>query len=142
MKFRKSVPSDNFSGLIPNGTLIEGNVSFVGTMKVEGIIKGDVTGVSARPQTSKVNDCLVIGFTGIVTGKSVNCFDIEVSGTIFAEEIICDGLFHIKQGARIESSKIFYRQLKIDQGANIHKCQLINLDQGESKADAEPTQAA
>ena len=75
--------------IIGNGTVIEGEISSNGDIRIDGIIRGSVT--------SKAK--VVIGSTGQVEGDIV-CQNADISGSVLGKTTVTEMLF-LKSPARI-----------------------------------------
>lgn len=87
---RPADPSGNGAiNIIGNGTVIEGEISSNGDIRIDGIIRGSVT--------SKAK--VVIGSTGQVEGDIV-CQNADISGSVLGKTNVAEMLF-LKSPARI-----------------------------------------
>ena len=75
--FRKkaSKPQNRIDSLIGAGTLIEGNVTFTGGLRVDGEIKGNVTASGGQPST------LVVSEQARIDGE-IHVSHLVVNGTL------------------------------------------------------------
>ena len=114
---KHSKPQNRIDTLIGAGTVIEGNVSFSGGMRVDGSINGNVIAEPGKPST------LVISEQGSVKGE-VNATHLVVNGEICGEVTASEYLeLHAK--ARV-TGDVNYRTLEIQVGA-ILEGRLINM---------------
>jgi cytoskeletal protein CcmA (bactofilin family) len=100
--------ADSIDTLLGAGTRFEGDLRFVGGLRIDGEVRGDVI---AAPGPSSV---LVIGATGRVQGD-LRAARIVVSGTV-SGSIDVTGLLEVLPGARI-SGELRYGALEVHPGA-------------------------
>ena len=123
--FNKKLNADSFTNLIAEGTSIEGRVNFSGTIKIQGLVKGDIFGASLD---QKNNDCLIVDKTGEVTSDMVKIGDAIIAGTISCKELRVEGTLRALSSAKISGATIYYRTLEIEPGALITGCQLYHIE--------------
>ena len=104
---------DAVETVLGDGATFEGNVSCEGSMKIEGILKGD----------AKVSNTLVVGPNGSVTG------DINAGGVIIFGEVngkIDAGELEIKATGRI-TGEVLVKTLVTEAGGVMRaKCEMKN----------------
>ncbi len=85
--FRKkaSKPQNRIDSLIGTGTKIEGNVTFVGGLRVDGEVKGSVVGTGGQPSTLVVSEQASIDGEIHVSHLVVNG---SINGPIFSAEFL------------------------------------------------------
>lgn len=101
------------STLVADGVEITGNVAFAGGMRIDGRIKGDVTG---RKADAKVPSLLVLSAKGHIEG-SIRCGDAVINGTVVGD-LDVEHRLELQSEAKITGT-IRYRQLQMDVGASV-----------------------
>ncbi|MBC7710104.1 MAG: polymer-forming cytoskeletal protein [Rhizobacter sp.] len=105
---KQHVPQKQIDSLIGASTTIEGDVDFVGGLRVDGRVKGHIHSSSSGPST------LVISEKAVVDGEirvSHVVVDGEVNGPIYASEYL-----ELLPNARI-TGDVSYRTLEMQVGA-------------------------
>ena len=100
----KSVEKNNEINSITQGSKLEGDLTSVGDVRVDGHLKGAI-------QTSGK---VVLGETGVIEG-SVNCKSAIISGELMAE-ITTEELLTLKSTAKL-SGEIVAAKLAVEPGA-------------------------
>lgn len=106
-----SIAMSQLSSLIAEDVEIVGDVHFSSGMRVDGRIKGHVTG---RPGEARKGSLLVLSDKGRIEG-SVRCQDAVVNGCIDGDLEVAHFL-ELQSRARVTGT-IRYRQLQMDVGA-------------------------
>ncbi len=101
------------STLIAEGVEITGNLVFAGGMRIDGRIKGDVTG---RNGDGKAPSLLVLSANGHIEG-SVRCGDAVINGTVVGD-LDVEHRLELQSDAKVTGT-IRYRQLQMDVGAGV-----------------------
>ena len=101
------------STLVADGVEITGDVAFAGGMRIDGCIKGDVTGKNAD---AKVPSLLVLSAKGYIEG-SIRCGDAVINGTVVGD-LDVEHRLELQSEARVTGT-IRYRQLQMDVGASV-----------------------
>jgi cytoskeletal protein CcmA (bactofilin family) len=102
------------STLIAEGVEITGNLLFTNGMRIDGRVKGDVTG---RPAADgKSPSLLVLSANGHIEG-SVRCGDAVINGTVIGD-LDVEHRLELQSDARVTGT-IRYRQLQMDVGATV-----------------------
>ena len=119
--------SPNALNLISNGSIIRGEVSAAGDMRVDGQIFGKIS--------SKAK--IVIGETGKVEGN-INCQNADISGHVNGDIYIGE-LLTLKSTARI-TGDIVTKKLVIEAGADFNgQCQMgENAKAKQERPEHEP----
>ena len=106
----KTVAPNSIGTLIGGGTVIEGNVSYSGGLRIDGTVKGDVRCATA-------DACMVIiSEMGHVEGE-VHAAHLVVSGRITGPVHVTE-LLELQPKARV-TGDVYYRAIEIHQGAVI-----------------------
>ncbi|MDF0677996.1 MAG: polymer-forming cytoskeletal protein [Nitrosomonas sp.] len=108
---RKHKIVSDIDTLIGEGTVITGDIHFSGGLRVDGRICGSI--VSAN---GKQHSLLVLSEQGMIEGK-IKVPYIVINGTVRGP-IHCDESLELQPAATI-SGRIFYKTIKIHQGAVI-----------------------
>jgi cytoskeletal protein CcmA (bactofilin family) len=113
--FSKKLKTDSYTSLIANGVIVEGKITFEGTLKVSGGVNGDI----AR-KTSDNTECLIVDKTGVVSAQEINVFDSVINGTVSCKTLWVENTLRVSSEAQIVADEIYYRILEIEPGARIH----------------------
>ena len=107
--FRKaSKPQSRIDSWIGSSTSIEGNLYFSGGMRVDGVIRGNVTSQPDHPGT------LVVSENARIDGE-VHATHIVVSGTIVGPVHATESL-ELQAGSRIKGD-VYYKTIEMVQGS-------------------------
>lgn len=98
------------SSLVANNVEVEGNLSFVDGLRIDGHVRGNVM---SRPEAKSL---LVLSDQGSVTGN-VRSHDAIINGVIVGD-LEVDHFLELQANARI-TGNITYRQLRMDCGASV-----------------------
>jgi cytoskeletal protein CcmA (bactofilin family) len=105
---KHSKPQNRIDTLIGAGTVIDGNISFSGGMRIDGQVNGDVIAIQGKPST------LILSELGSVNG-AVNVTHLVVNGAICGDVTASEYLeLHAK--ARV-TGDVHYKVLEIQIGA-------------------------
>jgi cytoskeletal protein CcmA (bactofilin family) len=96
--------------LIAHDVQIAGNLEFSDGLRMDGHVKGNVTG-RAGEQT-----LLVVSDQGSITGN-VNAYDIVINGTITGD-VTVEHFVELQSNAHVNGN-IYYQQLRMDVGASV-----------------------
>ncbi len=119
---KTSKPQNRIDSLIGSTTRIEGNVFFSGGLRVDGVVRGNVSALPDQPGT------LVISEHARVDGE-VEVAHLVVNGTI-------NGAVHATETLELQSSSkvkgdVRYKSIEMHQGA-IVEGRLVHQDGGVS----------
>lgn len=117
------------SSLIAAGVEIEGDLVFTNGLRIDGQIKGQLSG---RAGADGKPALLVLSQTGRIEG-SVSCGNALINGSIQGDIEVAQ-FIELQSGARITGT-LRYRQLQIDVGAQVQG-QLIRIDDDAVPAGA------
>lgn len=95
--------------VIGESTRIVGNLSFRGTLMVDGIIEGDVSLMKGSDAPSQ----LIIGVKGSIRGK-ITADNVSLAGTVIGD-IHAKQSLELKSTATIEGD-VYYKDLAMDMG--------------------------
>ena len=101
-------PQNRIDSLIGNGTRVDGNVSFVGGLRVDGEIKGNVTASGDQPST------LVISEHARIEGE-ITVSHLVVNGTVIGP-IHSSGFLELQTRARV-TGDVEYNTIEMQLGA-------------------------
>lgn len=104
--------SNQFDSLIAKGTKISGDVSYTGSLVVEGEIEGSLM-TGADPANLIVR--------GAITGKqiTVDNLTVESTGRVTADEILVRKSLVVKKGGTVTGS-ILYQSINLCDGCNVN----------------------
>ena len=105
---RTSKPQNRIDSLIGATTRIEGNVVFSGGLRVDGMVRGNVTSTPEQPGT------LVVSAEARIDGE-VQAAHIVVSGTINGPVHAAETI-ELQAGSRVKGD-VHYKSMEIHQGA-------------------------
>lgn len=121
-KWFGSVPDAGFTSLIGAGNVINGSISFAGTLRVEGTINGDISPID-------INDAnLIIDNGGTINAQNIRTHDATINSQISAKTMIVDNSVTIGEKAILNNITIHYRTLEIKLGAKLNSCTFIDLN--------------
>ena len=105
---KHSKPQNRIDSLIGAGTIIEGNVSFSGGMRIDGHVNGNVIAAQGKPST------LVLSEQAQVTGE-VTVTHLVVNGTI-SGPVSASEYLELQGKAKVNGD-VHYKTLEIQLGA-------------------------
>lgn len=105
---KSSKPHDQIECLIGAGTVIEGNITFVGGLRVDGRVRGDVIAADGKPGT------LVLSEQAQIEG-AIRVSHVVINGTVI-------GPVHAAEYVELQSKAnvtgdVHYKTLEIQLGA-------------------------
>lgn len=103
------------NSIVAAGMEVEGCITFKGTMKISGDVKGDVfraSGVHDKSSTVIVE--------GSVTGGTIEADHVVVTGTVAVNKIIAHQSLIIISGGKANAEEIFYGSITSDETAVIN----------------------
>ena len=101
-------PQNRIDSLIGATTRIEGNVIFTGGLRVDGIVRGNVSSVAEEPGT------LVVSADARIDGE-VQAAHIVVNGAINGPVHATETL-ELQAGSRVKGD-VYYKSIEVHQGA-------------------------
>jgi cytoskeletal protein CcmA (bactofilin family) len=107
------IKTAQLSTLIAEGVEINGDLVFAGGTRIDGSVKGDVTG---RATDGKVPSLLVLSANGRIEG-TVRCGDAVINGTVVGD-LDVEHRLELQSDAKVIGS-IRYRHLQMDVGAGV-----------------------
>ena len=113
LKKQPFIKMSQLSTLIAEGVEIVGNLLFTNGMRIDGHVKGDVTG---RPAEGRSPSLLVLSASGHIEG-SIRCGDAVINGTVIGD-LDVEHRLELQSDARVTGT-IRYRQLQMDVGATV-----------------------
>jgi cytoskeletal protein CcmA (bactofilin family) len=109
MFFKKSTRINNtIATLIGADTRLEGNMHFVGGLRVDGAVRGNVSEVSGNPGT------LILSEHGRIEG-AVNASKIVINGKVIGP-VKAEQIIELQAKARI-TGDVYYKSLEMHTGA-------------------------
>ena len=115
-------PQKRIDSLIGAGTIVDGDVSFSGGLRIDGQVRGNVTAANGDPCT------LVVSEHARVDGE-IRVSHVVINGTINGP-VTADDYLELQAGARIVGD-VSYRQIEMRVGAVIQG-RLIHAEQGSA----------
>ncbi|HWK83186.1 MAG TPA: polymer-forming cytoskeletal protein [Caldimonas sp.] len=113
LKRQRFIKMAQLSTLVAEGVEITGDVVFSGGMRIDGRIKGNVTG---RKPDGKNPSLLVLSARGHIEG-SIRCGDAVINGSVDGD-LDVEHRLELQSDARV-CGTIRYRQLQMDVGASV-----------------------
>jgi cytoskeletal protein CcmA (bactofilin family) len=101
------------STLVADGVEITGDLAFSNGMRIDGRVKGDITG---RAPEGNSPSLLVLSAHGHIEG-SIRCGDAVINGTVIGD-LDVEHRLELQSEARVTGT-IRYRQLQMDVGATV-----------------------
>lgn len=101
------------STLVAEDVEITGDIVFTGGTRIDGLVKGDVTGRKAEGKSASL---LVLSDKGRIEG-SIRCCDAVINGIVTGNLDVEDRL-ELQSDARV-CGTVRYRQLQMDVGASL-----------------------
>jgi cytoskeletal protein CcmA (bactofilin family) len=120
-KSRPSLETAKLSSLIAEDVVITGDVQFARGIRIDGRVKGDLSG---RPAGGEAAGLLVLSDKGQIEG-TVSCGDAVINGTVIGDLNI-ERFLEVQANARVIGS-IRYGQLQMDVGATV-RGQVFNTE--------------
>jgi cytoskeletal protein CcmA (bactofilin family) len=105
---KSSKPTNRIDSLIGANTRIEGNVIFSGGLRVDGMVRGNVSAVAEQPAT------LAISADARIDGE-VQASHIVVNGTINGPVHATESL-ELQAGSKVKGD-VYYKTIEIHAGA-------------------------
>ncbi|TMG73619.1 MAG: polymer-forming cytoskeletal protein [Betaproteobacteria bacterium] len=105
---KQSKPQNRIDSLIGATTRIDGNVVFSGGLRVDGMVRGNVSALTDQPGT------LVVSADARIDGE-VQAAHIVVDGTIHGPVHATESL-ELQAGSRVKGD-VYYKSIEIHQGA-------------------------
>jgi cytoskeletal protein CcmA (bactofilin family) len=105
---KSSKPTNRIDSLIGATTRIEGNVVFSGGLRVDGMVRGNVSAVADQPAT------LAVSADARIDGE-VQAAHIVVNGTINGPVHATETL-ELQAGSKVKGD-VYYKSIEIHQGA-------------------------
>jgi cytoskeletal protein CcmA (bactofilin family) len=115
-------PQKRIDSLIGAGTIVDGDISFSGGLRIDGQVRGNVTAANGDPCT------LVVSEHARVDGE-IRVSHVVINGTINGP-VTADDYVELQAGARIVGD-VSYRQIEMRVGAVIQG-RLIHAEQGSA----------
>jgi len=116
--------------LIAQGCQLDGNLGFTEGLRVDGELKGDITGVAEHPSI------LVISESAVVTGKVV-ADHVIVNGKVFGP-VHARLMLELQPKARI-TGDVTYKMLEMHQGAMVDGRLCPIVDDVQELLEEKPT---
>jgi cytoskeletal protein CcmA (bactofilin family) len=105
---KNSPPQKRIDSLIGAGTVVDGNISFSGGLRIDGQVRGNVTAANGDPCT------LVVSEHARVDGE-IRVSHVVINGTVNGP-VTADDYLELQANARIMGD-VSYRQIEMRVGA-------------------------
>ncbi|MBV9891247.1 MAG: polymer-forming cytoskeletal protein [Rhizobacter sp.] len=112
-KRQSFIKTAQLSTLVADGVEITGDIAFIGGMRIDGRVRGDVIG---KRLDAKTTSLLVLSAKGEIEG-SVCCGDAVINGTVVGD-LDVEHRLELQSDAKVTGT-IRYRQLQMDVGATV-----------------------
>lgn len=119
---KDSKPLNRINCLIGTGTVIEGDISFTGGLRVDGQVRGNVTAADGKPGTLVLSEQARIEGEIRVSHAVING---TVTGQIYAAECV-----ELQAKARV-TGDVYYKTLEIQSGAVVQG-RMVYQNEGKS----------
>lgn len=116
------------ASLVADGVDIEGDIVFGGGLRVDGRVRGSLTGRTGEDGRPSL---LVLSQTAQVEGR-VHCGNALINGQVVGD-LVVDDYVELQAGARITGT-LRYRQIQMDVGATVQG-QLIRIGDEPAAGD-------
>jgi len=116
------------NSIVAAGMEIEGAITFTGTMKISGKVKGDIFESDAQHP----NESTVI-IEGTIEGGNIEADHVVVTGVVSVCKIVANKSLIVISGGKVTAEEIFYGSITSDETAIING-QLTKISQ-PTKAD-------
>jgi cytoskeletal protein CcmA (bactofilin family) len=123
---KKAAPQKRIDSLIGAGTIVEGDVTFIGGLRVDGTVRGHVATVDKQPAT------LVVSEQATVEGE-IHVSHVVINGAV-SGPVMANDYLELQAKARVNGD-VTYRTLEMHVGA-IVQGKLMHAEQ-ESAAVVE-----
>src|SRR5215468_4246424 len=124
---KKTAPQKRIDSLIGAGTIVEGDVTFSGGLRIDGTVRGQVRTADNQPAT------LVISEQATIDGE-VRVSHVVINGTVRGP-VMANDYLELQAKARVNGD-VTYRTLEMHVGA-IVQGKLMHAEQQESAAVVE-----
>lgn len=121
-KWFKRVPDSGFTTLVGADAVFNGTISFAGTLQIDGTVNGNIEG----DITQKAN---LVVTAGRVVGDVVRTLDAYINTPFQVKELFVEGLLKIGPNAQLKDITIYVRHMEIKEGAYLHNCKFVQLDE-------------
>ena len=103
------------NSIVAAGMEVEGSITFTGTMKISGKVKGDIfENDSQHPSESTVI------IEGTVNGGSITADHVVITGIVAVTKIVATKSLIVISGGRVDAEEIFYGSVTSDDSAIIN----------------------
>ena len=119
---RRVKPQKRIDSLIGEGTVVSGNVTFTGGLRIDGHVEGSVVAANSEPGT------LVVGEKARIDGE-IRVSHIVINGTVYGP-VFADDYLELQPKARVIGD-VTYRTLEMHVGAVI-KGRLVHDEPGKA----------
>jgi len=103
------------NSIVAVGMDVEGCITFKGTMKISGAVKGDVFRASGAHDGA----CTVI-VEGTVNGGTIEADHVVVTGSVSVNKIVAHESLIIISGGQVKAEEIFYGTITSDDSVVIN----------------------
>lgn len=103
------------NSIVAAGMEVEGAITFTGTMKISGKVKGDIFESDSQ---HPVESTVII--EGAVNGGTIEADHVVVTGVVEVKKIVASKSLIVISGGRVEAEEIFYGSVTSDDSAIIN----------------------
>lgn len=130
--FSSKLKTDSFTDLISSGMVVNGDITFNGVLKIEGLVNGkhilSLMFVGDEASIKADTSCVYVAPGGGLASKEVKSYDIIIGGLCSSDILWAENTMRILKTAQISKATIYYRELEIEPGAKLLNCQMKHLD--------------
>lgn len=125
--FKPKFDEAGFSAIISKEMTVGGYINFRGTLRIQGIVQGDIACATEAESTPDSADGVIVESSG-----NVNCKRIECSNVIIEGDVKCDLLYAherlvVRSGGRLSDCAISYKTIVVEDGAMLENCTLNRI---------------
>src|SRR5438046_920000 len=119
---KKAAPQKRIDSLIGAGTIVEGDVTFAGGLRIDGTVRGHVATVDKQPAT------LVVSEQATIEGE-IRVSHVVINGAV-SGPVIANDYLELQAKARVNGD-VTYRTLEMHVGA-IVQGKIVHAEQGSA----------
>lgn len=115
---KKKLDLSKLNSIIAKGMIVSGSVTFEGTMKISGEMKGSSIKPNDSDSASPPSEAILI-VEGKVTCDQVMADHIIITGTVKADQLIANKSLIVISGGKMFVDDVQYGSMTTDETANI-----------------------
>lgn len=99
------------NSIVAIGMEVEGCITFTGTMKISGNVKGDVF----RDSGTQEDKSSTVIIEGSVNGGTIESDHVVITGSVAVNKIVAHETLTIISGGKVSAEEIFYGSITTDE---------------------------